>query len=377
MPIVEITTRCNLACPVCINASGNGRGESLGPFDLTLTEFSHILDRILRAEQQIDVLNLSGGEPLLHPHILDLIDEALTRKEIVRVSVSTNGLQFLENPVLLEEIRARDIVVSLQFDGFEEKIYEALRGQPLLSQKQEILAMIRECDLTTSLTMTAASGVNDDQFPAILDYLFKNGHVVSLMIQPLAFAGRGAALSGKIKRLTIPDITRLLGAADHPAVGADDFVPLPCSHPHCFSLAFYLMLDDGSAMSLNKLADASTFLDALANRVIFGLESSEHERLRQMIYELWTGPSGVVPNSQAALATLRSILREISRAPSCSCFDPRGAFTLMERKVTSIFIHAFQDIETFDLARIRRCCQAYPQPDGRLIPACAHNVRHR
>ena len=52
-------------------------------------------------------------------------------------------------------------------------------------------------------------------------------------------------------------------------------------------------------------------------------------------------------------------------------------FTLFERRVKSVFIHAFQDAETFDLARVRRCCQAYPQPDGSLVPACVRNVLRR
>jgi uncharacterized radical SAM superfamily Fe-S cluster-containing enzyme len=344
---------------------------------MSLVEFRRILNGLARAEKQVDVLNLSGGEPLLHPRILDFIDEALSRQEIVRVSVSTNGLEFLENPNLLEEVKVRDIVVSLQFDGFAEKVYQVLRGRPLLSQKQEILAMLHDLDLTTSLTMTAALGVNEDQFPAMLDYLFQNAHVVSLMIQPLAFTGRGAALSRNIKRLTIPDITRILGEVGQPAVATEDFVPLPCSHPLCFSLAFYLMLDNGATISLDKLTDASTLMDTLSNRVIFGLDPSEQERLKQMIYDLWTGPSGVVPNTEAVLATLRSILKGISVPSPRSRFEARSVFTFMERKVKSIFVHAFQDRETFDIARIRRCCQAYPQPDGRLVPACAHNVLHR
>ena len=54
-----------------------------------------------------------------------------------------------------------------------------------------------------------------------------------------------------------------------------------------------------------------------------------------------------------------------------------GNVTVAERRIKSIFIHAFQDVETFDLSRVRRCCQAYPQPDGRLIPICVHNVLRR
>jgi uncharacterized radical SAM superfamily Fe-S cluster-containing enzyme len=376
MPIVEITTRCDLACPVCINASGRNSKETSPPWDLSLHEFQHLLDVILEAEGQIDVLNLSGGEPLLHPRLLDMMDEALSRKEIVRVSLSTNGLRFRDEPSLLQELHNRHIVISLQFDGFEEKAYQILRGRPLLREKWKILDMLEDRGVTTSLTMTDAAGVNDDQFSAMLDYLLGHEHVVSLMIQPMAFVGRGANLSGKLARLTIPDIVRLLDGAGHPAVKAEDFLPLPCSHPLCFSLAFFLMLDSGGVVSISRLTDAATLMDSLSNRVIFGLDPDEHERLKQMIYDLWSGPSGAVPESKAVLETLRNILKKMSQT-SCGSFDPREAFTLAERKVKSIFIHAFQDAETFDLARVRRCCQAYPQPDGKLIPACVHNVLRR
>jgi len=377
IPIIEITNRCDLVCPVCINASGRDTRKPFRPWDLSLDELRHLLDKTLEAERQLDIINFSGGEPLLHPQLLEMIDEALSRKEIIRISLSTNGLRFLEEPRLLQELHKRHIVISLQFDGFEENIYKDLRGRSILQEKLEILDMLKDCGITTSLTMTAAGGVNDDQFPKMLDYLFGHDHVVSLMVQPVAFVGRGANLSGKLARLTIPDIVRLLDGAGHPAVKAEDFLPLPCSHPLCFSLAFFLMLDRGGVVSISRLTDASTLMDSLSNRVIYGLDSGEHEKLKQMIYDLWSGPLGAVPDSQAILSTLRNILREMSNPSTYCSFDARWAFALAERNVKSIFIHAFQDAETFDLARVRRCCQAYPQPDGKLIPACVHNVLRR
>ena len=368
MPIVEITSRCDLACPVCINSSGaEGGGE------MSLVEFRQVLDRVLAAERQIDVLNISGGEPLCHPGLLDIVDEALSRKGVIRVSVSTNGLRLLETPRLLADLHARKVVISLQHDGFTEVPYRVFRGRPLMEQKRSILSMLKEMGVTTSLTMTVAGGVNDDQIRSMLDILVSEPYIVSLMIQPLAFTGRGSALSGKAQRLTIPDILRLIGEAGHPSVRKEDFVPLPCSHPLCFSLAFYLALEDGKAVSVNRLADAGTVMDSLSNRVVFGLDSREHERLKSMIYDLWSGPAGVVPESKAVLQTLRDILRELSKDPCCG-FDPRYTFAVAERRVKSIFIHAFQDADTFDLARVRRCCQGYPQADGRLLPACVRNV---
>lgn len=368
LPIIDITSRCNLECPVCLVSAG-------GSGDMTAGEFRVILDALCEAEAQVDVLNLSGGEPLLHPGLLALIDEALGRSQIVRVSISTNGLVFLEEASLVHELKARDVIVALQLDGFSESIYRALRGRSLLGRKLRSLDTLGEVGITTSLTMTAAGGVNDDQFGSMLDLLFSREHIVSMMVQPLAFAGRASAMRGRLDRLTIPDIVRRLGGAGHPAVSADDFVPLPCCHPLCYGLAFYLMLDDGTPVSLHRLTDRDTMLESVANRVFFGLDPAEQERLKEMIYELWSAPSAGAPDSDAVLATLRQVLRELSAARSSACcFDPRKAFAAAERRVKSIFIHAFQDEETFDLARVRRCCNAYPQPDGRLVPGCVHNV---
>ncbi len=366
MPIVEVTSRCDLACPVCLIDAGR-------PWDMSRDELSRMLDRLIAAERQIDVLNLSGGEPLTHPDLLGMVDEALRRPEIVRVSISTNGLALLAQPGLVERLRERNVVVSLQFDGFRDEIYEVLRGRPLLAEKLAILDLLGRSGVSTSLTMTVAEGLNDDQFPAVLDYLFSQPHVVSLMIQPLALAGRGAALQGKMNRVTIPEIIRRLAAAGRAEVCAEDFQPLPCSHPLCFSLAFYLVLDGGGLISLSRLVEAPRWLDTLANRAIFGLDEEEHERIKDMIYDLWSGPAGAAPDSAAVMKTLRRLLDEMS----AERFDRRRMFLRTERRIKSVFLHAFQDAETFDLARVRRCCNGYPQPDGTLMPACVHNVRGR
>ena len=366
MPVVEITSRCDLACPVCIVDAGR-------PWDMTIEQFESLIDRLIRAENQVDVLNLSGGEPLIHPDLLEIVDKALSRPEIVRVSISTNGLTLLRQPELLRRLMERNVVISLQFDGFDDKTYEILRGRSLLREKLKILEMLAETDISTSLTVTAAGGVNEDQFGPILEYLFSHRNVVSMMIQPISFAGRAANCTAEAQRLTIPDVIKLLDTAGDSRVSASDFAPLPCSHPLCFCLAYYLMLDDGGTISLSRLVDASRMMDSLANRTIFGLDSEEHDNLKDMIYEMWSGPAGSAPDSEAVMKTLRAIMDEMS----CSCFDPRKAFTVAERRIKSIFIHAFQDVETFDLSRVRRCCQAYPQPDGRLIPICVHNVLRR
>jgi len=368
MPIIEITSRCNMACPICIADAGRD-------WDMSLDEFSQLLDSLLAAERQIDVLNLSGGEPLLHPDLPAIVDEAMSRDRIVRVSISTNGRKLLADSELLKALKDRNVVISLQFDGLDDEVYQTLRGEPLADEKRRILALLESEDLATSLTMTLAGGINESQLDQAVTRLMDCDHVLSLMIQPLAFAGRGRQMSDKARRLTIPDVVGLLGRVENPAVSSEDFVPLPCSHPLCFSLAFYLKLDDGGVASIAGMIDAPNLLDAIANRTVFGLDSEEFDRLRDMVYAMWSGPVGSAPDGPAVMSTLSGIMRQLSS--DCGCFDPRRAFGLTERRVKSIFIHAFQDAETFDLARVRRCCNGYPQADGALMPVCAHNVLGR
>jgi uncharacterized radical SAM superfamily Fe-S cluster-containing enzyme len=360
LPIVEITQECDLACPICLVDAGQGTR-------MTRAAFASVLDGLLVREPQIDVLNLSGGEPLTHPDILDLLDEALSRKEIVRVSLSTHGLRLLQNRPLARALKERDVVVSLQFDGFDDAASQFLRGRPMAQDKRAVLELLGELDITTSLTFTAARGVNENGLEEALSLLFSRDHIVSLMVQPLCYTGRAGRLPRPEKRLSIPEILDLMQATGR--VRHDDFSPLPCCHPVCFSLAFFL----GEGLSLGRLFDADTCLNAVANRAIFGLDEDSHDRLKALVYDLWSGPAANVPESQKVLKTVQKLLRRINDRCACA-FDPRAAFAAGERAVKSIFVHAFMDADTFDLARARRCCNGYPQEDGTVIPACVRNV---
>jgi uncharacterized radical SAM superfamily Fe-S cluster-containing enzyme len=57
-----------------------------------------------------------------------------------------------------------------------------------------------------------------------------------------------------------------------------------------------------------------------------------------------------------------------------NCFNPQKALALGLESMKAIFIHNFMDKETFDFGRVIKCCNPYPQPDGRLIPMCVQNV---
>lgn len=106
------------------------------------------------------------------------------------------------------------------------------------------------------------------------------------------------------------------------------------------------------------------------------------------MYDIWAGPPpprdgvddgcghGCGCNPFLSDQALKSMRKLLIRATDGG-YSPRKAMATGERAVKSIFIHQFMDPDTFDLARVRKCCQVYPQPDGRLMPACVFNNLYR
>ena len=119
------------------------------------------------------------------------------------------------------------------------------------------------------------------------------------------------------------------------------------------------------------------------------------ETIKAAVYDLWSGPAALAPDSQKALSAIRRLLDSISREG----YGPKKAVVAAERSIKSIFIHAFMNVfapiwrknadpYTFDLARASARCNAYPLADGRFMnvfapiwrknaPACVFNCLRR
>jgi uncharacterized radical SAM superfamily Fe-S cluster-containing enzyme len=368
LPIIEITDHCDLACPVCLV---NNRGR----FHLTRGQVAGILDRLIAAEGRLDIVNLSGGEPTMNPDFRGIVEECLARKEILYVSVSTNGLRLARDRELLEFLAARGVVVSLQFDGSDDEVYRALRGRALADEKGRLLDAATELSAPMSLTMTVVRGVNESRVEEAVRLLFERDNLRSVMFQPVAYTGGASALARPAETLTIPDVIRALDGAAGGQVAADDFSPLPCSHPACFALAFYLRTDDGRHLPIKRFVQIDRYLDMVQNRAIFGTDAESFEAARDAVYDLWSGPAALVPDSEKALSAARRLLDSAACARRGACSP--AATVAAAKSIKSIFIHHFMDRDTFDLARARKCCNVYPLADGRMMPACVYNCLRR
>lgn len=365
LPILEITDQCNLTCPICLVDGCNK--EELSP-----VQVNSIIDSLLQYEKKLNMLTLSGGEPTCHPSFLEIVDTVL-RPEIGIVSVSTNGLILSRNDQLLHDLVSRDIVIALQFDGFSPDVYEQLRGNSsLAAMKLELVDKIINLGGKLSLTVTLAKGVNENEFEKILDLFFSHDEIVSIMVQPLA---GNVSSHHELPRdfsevLTTPDVVSLLSDSSGGMLDTAAFTPLPCSHPSCFTLTYLLKTDEGQFVPLPSLLPAEVYLDMIKNQALMNTDWQSLDRIKDALYTLWSS-DGIVPNQKAVLKTIREILLELNKVERNTAH--RRMLDVGLRNIKSIFIHNFMDRATFDLSRAVKCCNHYPQSDGRLLPACVRN----
>ncbi len=119
-----LTEGCNLACRHCW----------MGPrFDATGNQYPtlpvELFETAIREAKPLGLsgIKLTGGEPLLHPHITRLLE--IARREALKLTVETNGL--LCTPEIAAEIaKSPDRFISVSIDGTDAATHEWVRGVP-------------------------------------------------------------------------------------------------------------------------------------------------------------------------------------------------------------------------------------------------------
>lgn len=89
--IIEVNDHCNLRCPVCYASSGPERPEHR-----PLAEVERMLDALVANEGTPDVVQISGGEPTLHPDFFAILDAA-RKRPIRHLMVNTNGVRIAQD----------------------------------------------------------------------------------------------------------------------------------------------------------------------------------------------------------------------------------------------------------------------------------------
>jgi pyruvate-formate lyase-activating enzyme len=186
LTLIEICDYCNLRCPVCYAASGPERQQFR-----TLPQIEKMLDAVVRNEGHPDVVQLSGGEPTMHPDFFTIVEMAKARP-IKHLMVNTNGVRIAQEEDFvkrLAEVR-EDFEVYLQFDSFERDPLMQLRGADLRRVRHDAIEKLNRYNISTNLVVTLKKGLNDHEIGKIIDYALQQPCVRGVTLQPIQDAGR-------------------------------------------------------------------------------------------------------------------------------------------------------------------------------------------
>ena len=362
----DITEHCNLRCPTCF-------ADSAPPLQgvASVEEVLANVDaRLAREDGRLDVLMLSGGEPTLHPDLERLLDELVARP-VVRILINTNGLTLARDDALLALLRRhrQRVEVYLQYDGSSAEASLHHRGGDLRAHKDLAIERLSGAGIFTTLTMTAALGVNDDEIGHVITRALDTPFVCGVSIQPVFGSGRGGSIDAT-DRLTHTGVLARMGPQTGGLVTWRDLTALPCSHPHCASVGYLLKDDSDTWRSLTAIVghdQLKQWLDlapeSFANRItdqalpaemrtvvkeaVLGLLSEQTSLSHPQVADLW---KAVCQTCDLGLSTLTALVT--SRLPG----QHERLRRLMGERVKRISVKPFMDIETMIEERLTQCC---------------------
>lgn len=355
LTIVEVTDRCNLTCPTCYAESSPHHGRHRD-----LAEIERMLDLVVANEGEPDVVQLSGGEPTVHPQFFEILDLA-KQKPIRHLMLNTNGIRIARDPGFAERLATYqpDFEVYLQFDSLQPAVLEQLRGEDLLDIRLRALENLNRVGLSTTLVVTLQRGLNDGEIGTLIDFALEQRCVRGITFQPTQQAGRLGPFDPATDRITLTEVRQQI-LRQAPLFQPADIIPVPCN-PDALAMAYALKID-GQVFPLTRYLDPSDLLDNSRNTIVY----EQDERLHQHMIQLFSTGNSV-----------ECATNELEQALLC-CLPRVQAPNLSYENLFRIIIMRFIDAYDFDVRAIKKSCVHIVSPDdNKIIPFETMNMFYR
>ena len=355
LALIEVNDECNLTCPVCFAESSPRKTRSR-----SLEEVDAMLETLVASEGFPDLVQISGGEPTIHPQIVDILKLAKS-KPIRHVMLNTNGIRIATDRAFVAELAKLKpgFEVYLQFDSLERGPLENIRGADLRRVREHALANLEAAGISTTLVCVVKKGVNDREIGAIVRHALSYKCVRGITFQPVQDAGRNEGFDKNRDRMLLTDIRRAIAAQAGEVFAAEDIIPLPCNPD---SIAIGYGLRDGKKVTpITQLIPKSDLIAAAPNTVSF----ERYPELKNRLFDLLSlASSGEA--TQTRLGELLCCLPQIE-VPDDLGYD----------KVFRIVIVQFLDRYNFCVATVKRSCIHFVTPERKIIPFDTYNLFYR
>ncbi len=354
--IFEITDRCNLTCPTCFAGSSPHETRSM-----SLLEFEAQLDRLLaQGRKDADIIQLSGGEPTIHPELEAMIAACFARG-LERVYVNTNGIRLAKEPAFAERLGAlggKDgrLQLYLQLDGQRDETSTLIRGRRGLAEvKRRAIENALANDLYVLPVMTVTRGINLDEVGAIIKTALQHHpRMNTVILQPAFHSGRYEHERAS-RRLTVGELAAEVEKQTDGLFTKEDFGPLPCSSPNCFAMAVGMM-KDGKVVPVSRYFPRfETWQEPdVASRI-----ARFTDRMPQNLVDILAEDS-----------MLDELLDLLAAADDDTDWRDYKNFFL-------VGIKPFMDANTYDQDRVDKCCVHVVDRSGEPVSLCEYNALRR
>lgn len=340
--LIEINKRCNWNCPHCYANAENSK-------DLSLEQIEKMMDFYQETESHsAEILQISGGEPTLHPDIFKIIEMA-KEKKFKYVMLNTNGsLIDDEFASKLEQYRG-GFEVYLHFDDVNNKV--SLKAVKNLDKHK----------IPTTLVATISKD-NENKVGEILSFAMKTTSIRGVNFQPMAYYSEEKP---NLDRITLSGVLNRIEEQTKGLLKVDDFIPLPCNTERN-ALTFLLKDKKGNLCPITRDRDLREFKNLIGSTFMFRVED-------------------VLTNFKEG-AEIFNI--------GCSCCDlmvdikkylplnfliksKEEKMQFVDENTFRISVSSFVDKYNFDTKGMQKECVHIITPDLKKIPFSAYNMLHR
>ncbi|MFZ2537854.1 MAG: radical SAM protein [Oscillospiraceae bacterium] len=353
--LIEITTKCNMACPICYASCGN-KGE-----DLSISTIEKMVDFFVDVEGgKAEILQISGGEPTLHSNIIEII-QMCKQKNIGHIMLNTNGIRLAEDEDFVRELSSfiGGFEIYLQFDSKHDAVYEKLRSRKLLDIKKKAIENLSKYNIPTTLVCTVEAGVNDSEVSDIINYGLSTSCIRGVNFQPVARFGNYENASED--SYTVSGIINLIEKSSNKILKADDFVPLPCNVERV--AVTYLYKCGNSFVPITRNKNIDKYVPYISNTFLFKIEDS----LAQ----------GQAPSF--GFCKCLDFLNDFNKMvpKNFLLWNTEDRVKYLNENTFRITISSFVDKYNFDLKSMQKECVHIITEDLKRIPFSAYNMIHR
>ncbi len=378
---VVVTNRCHLSCWYCFFYAKDG--EAI--YEPSTEELNKIFKN-LRNQKPIpaNAIQITGGEPTLHPRIVEIIEMA-KEAGFDQIQLNTTGITIGEDYNLAIKLRHAGVsTLYMSFDGVSARANPKNHWEAPLT-----LEACRKAKMSVVLVPTVIRTINEHELGAMVNFALNNIDVVrAVNFQPVSLVGRMPTRMREKQRITIPGAIKLIEEQTNGTIAKEDWASVPyigginkfieaLSGEFKYDLSIHFACGAGTYLFLdtdNKVIPVARFLDL--EGMMEHIQNSVNEmdgksKLEKRLIALKTivGFRKFIDKKyQPKSVNFGKLFMSIITKHN---FESMGQF-----QMKSLFLGMmhFQDEATYDIKRVEKCDIHYAQPDGEVLPFCTFNV---